>query len=171
MIQRDEVNTQTTKTILPGVVDSFFKQGPLVALAKNRFTRRWAGPQIQENFVYGSMLGGAYKKGATFNVNKPQTRTGMLFTPRYYQVNVTEFLEELEVEAVGPTNMFSMVNTDMDTAALTMSAILEIAFMRNGQDLTGSGGADRTGRAGRALAGKAGHVRGDVRRSPRHRPR
>ena len=48
----DDVNTVTTKTIMPGVVDNFFKAGPLVAYLKTRFTRRWIGPQIQENYMY-----------------------------------------------------------------------------------------------------------------------
>ena len=39
-----------------GVVDSFFRSGPLTALARNRFTQRWAGPQIQENFIYSAMI-------------------------------------------------------------------------------------------------------------------
>src|SRR5712671_2625650 len=97
----DDVNTVTTKTIMPGVVDNFFKAGPLIAYLKSRFTRKWIGPQIQENYMYAPMKGGAYKKGATFNILKRQTRSGMLFTPRYYEVNLTEFLEDIEVEQVG----------------------------------------------------------------------
>jgi hypothetical protein len=133
----DDVNTVTTKTIMPGVVDNFFKAGPLVAYLKSRFTRRWIGPQIQENYMYAPMKGGAYKKGGTFNILKRQTRTGMLFTPRYYEVNVTEFLEDIEVEQVGPNAVFNVVKTDMAEAALTMSAILEIAMFHHGQALAG----------------------------------
>src|SRR5262245_34261859 len=48
----DDVNTVTTKTIMPGVVDNFFRAGPLIAYLKTRFTRRWIGPQIQENYMY-----------------------------------------------------------------------------------------------------------------------
>jgi hypothetical protein len=136
-IQLDDVNTVTTKEIMPGVVDGYFKAGPVIAMAKARFTRRWVGPQIQENFMYKPMKGGAYKKGATFDVSRHQTRTGMLFTPRYYQVNVTEFLEDLEVEMVGPRAAFNVIRTDMQQASLTMSAILEIASMQHGQALVG----------------------------------
>lgn len=83
------------------------------------------------------MMGGAYKKGAPFNVLRRQTRTGLLFAPRYYQVNVTEFLEDLEVEMAGPRAAFSVIRTDMQQAALTMSAILEIAAFHHGQSLPG----------------------------------
>jgi len=136
-IQLDDVNTVTTKEIMPGVVDGYFRGGPCIAMCKARFTRKWIGPQIQENFMFKPMQGGAYKKGATFDVKRRQTRTGLLFTPRYYEVNVTEFLEDLEVEMAGPRAAFSVIRTDMQQAALTMSAILEIAFFRHGQALAG----------------------------------
>lgn len=137
----DEVNTVATKKIMPGVVDNFFKAGPMIAYLKTRFTRRWTGPLIQENYEYKPMRGGAYKKGATFNVTRQQTRTGIQFTPRYYEVNVTEFLEDLEVEMAGPTAMFSTLKVDLANAALTLSSILEIATFHNGQNV---GGVDRT---------------------------
>ena len=137
IILLDDVNTVTTKTIMPGVVDNFFRAGPVIAYLKGRFSRKWIGPQIQENYMYAPMRGGAYKKGATFNIQKRQTRTGMLFTPRYYEVNVTEFMEDIEVEQTGPQAMFSIVKTDMAEAALTLSGILEIAIFHHGQALAG----------------------------------
>jgi len=140
-IQLDDVNTVVTKEIAPGVVDGYFKGGPCVAMSKARFTRKWIGPQIQENYMFRPMKGGSYKKGSTFDVSRRQTRSGMLFTPRYYEVNITEFLEDLEIEMAGPRAAFSVIRTDMQQAALTMSAILEIAFFRHGQAL---GGDDRS---------------------------
>jgi hypothetical protein len=136
-IQLDDVNTTVTKEIVPGVVDNYFKAGPFIAMAKARFTRKWIGPQIQENYMYKPMKGGAYKKGASFNTDRRQTRTGLLFTPRYYQANVTEFLEDIEVEMAGPRAAFSIIRTDMQQAALTISAILEIAAFHHGQNLVG----------------------------------
>jgi hypothetical protein len=137
VIVLDDVNTVTTKEIIPGVVDGYFKAGPLIAMCKSRFTRKWVGPQVQENLMYKPMKGGAYKKGATFDITRQQTRTGILFAPKYYQVNVTEFLEDLEVEMAGPRAAFSVIRTDMAQAALTMSALLEIAFFHHGQALVG----------------------------------
>ena len=137
----DDVNTITTKDIMPGVADNFFKSGPVTAYLRNRFNRKWVGPQIQENYLYKPMKGGAYKKGAQFDVTKRQVASGLLFTPRYYDINVTEYLEDLEVEQVGPHAMFSRIKLDMSTAALSMSALLEIALFHNGQNV---GGVDRT---------------------------
>ncbi len=136
-INLDDTNTVVTKQIQPGIVDGYFRAGPVIAMAKSRFTRKWTGNQLQDNFMYRPMKGGAYGKGAAFDVTRRQTRTGILFTPRYYEVNVTEFLEDLEVEQAGPTAAFSVIRTDMAQAALTMSAILEIAFFHHGQNLAG----------------------------------
>ncbi len=133
----DEVNTITQKTIMPGVVDNFFKSGPLMAYLKSRFTRRWVGPLIQENYLFRPMRGGAYRPGGTFNTTKTTPYTGLQFTPRYYEANVTEYLEELEVTLAGPHAMFSKVKADMGAAAMTLSAILEIAFYKHGQNLPG----------------------------------
>jgi hypothetical protein len=137
----DEVNTVATKTINPGIVDNYFKAGPLVAYLKRRFNRKWTGPLIQDNYEFAASRGGAYKKGASFNINPKQLRSGILFTPRYYWANVTEYLEDLEVEMAGPTAAFSKLKADMGNAALTLSAILEIAAFRHGQNV---GGQDRT---------------------------
>jgi hypothetical protein len=106
-------------------------------MAKARFTRKWNGPQIQENYMYAPMKGAAYGKGTAFDVIRRQTRSGLLFSPRYYQVNVTEFLEDLEVEMAGPRAAFSVIRTDLQQASLTMSAFLEVAYFRHGQNLAG----------------------------------
>jgi hypothetical protein len=83
VIQLDDINTVTTKEIQPGVVDNYFKAGPIMAMARSRFSRKWVGPQIQENYLYAAMKGGAYAKGASFDVTRRQTRSGLLFSPRY----------------------------------------------------------------------------------------
>lgn len=131
----NELNTVMTEEIQPGIVDGYFKAGPLIAMCKARFNRRWTGHTIQDNFMYKPMKGGAYAKGGTFDTTRVRTRSGIQFTPRYYQVNITEFLEDLEVEMAGPRAAFSLLRTDMAQAALTMSAILEIAAFRHGQNL------------------------------------
>jgi hypothetical protein len=139
----DEVNTITQKTIMPGVVDNFFKAGPITAYLKSRFTRKWVGPQIQENYLFRPMKGGSYRKGGTFDTTKVTPYSGLLFNPRYYFTNVTQYLEELEVEYAGPHAMFNKVKTDMSIAAMTLSSILEISFFHHGQNLGGAN--DRSG--------------------------
>jgi hypothetical protein len=88
--------------------------------------------------MYRPMKGGAYQKaGAPFDITRHRTRAAIQFNPRYYQVNITEYLEDLEVEMAGQRAAFSVLRTDMAQAALTMSAILEIAAFRHGQNLIG----------------------------------
>ena len=82
-IQFNDFDTAATKKILPGVAENFFKGGPLMAYLRNRFTDRWTGISIQANFRYKPMKGGAYAPGAAFDITKRQTRTGLIFTPRY----------------------------------------------------------------------------------------
>lgn len=136
--QLDEFNTVTQKTILPGIADNYFRSGPLTAKLKSRFTRRWSGPQIQENFLYDAPKGGAYARGGNFGPQiRKQTKTGLLFTPRYYQISVVEYLEDIEVELAGEMAAFSTVRQDLREAALAMSAILEIAAFRHGQNVSG----------------------------------
>ena len=141
--QLDEVNTGVTKRIMPGLVDNFFKNGPVMAYCKKNRMKPWTGgPQIQENFLYKPMKGGFYKKGAQFDITKRQTKTGLLFEPAFAEVNVTEYTEDVEVIIRGPEAVFSQVNTDLGNAAMTLSAILEIAIWKHGQALPGD---DRSG--------------------------
>ena len=74
-IALSELNTVMTAEIMPGVVDGYFKAGPLIAMCKSRFTRRWVGHTIQENLMYKPMKSGAYAKGASFDVTRQRTRT------------------------------------------------------------------------------------------------
>lgn len=141
--QLDEVNTAATKRIMPGIVDNFFKNGPIVAYCKKNRMKPWpGGPQIQENYLYKPMKGGFYKKGAQFDITKRQTKSGLLFEPAFAEVNVTEYTEDVEVIVRGPEAVFSLVNTDLGNAALTLSAILEIAIWKHGQALPND---DRSG--------------------------
>lgn len=141
-VSLDPVNTATTKHIMPGLADDFFKADPLTEYLKNRHHVYPGGPLIQENLLYKPMIGRAYAKGTGgFDISKRQTFTGLRFEPKYYEVSVPEYLEEIEIETAGTTSVLSMVKTDMGNGALTMSAILAIDMYHGGQNL---GGSDRT---------------------------
>ena len=142
LVNLDPINTATTKNIMPGLADNFFKNDPLMEFLKSRHHVYPGGPQIQENFLYKPMIGQAYAKGVGgFNISKRQTFAGLLFGPKYYEVSIPEYLEEVEIEVNGPTAVLSMVKTDYGNAALTMSAMLAIDNYQGGQNL---GGIDRT---------------------------
>jgi hypothetical protein len=132
--QFDEINTATRKDILPSLVDNFFKNGPVVRYCKEKRMRPFkGGTNIQENFLYKPMKGGAYARGGKFNVDRRQTKTGLQFGMKTYYVNVSEHIEDIEIEARTPEAVFDMVRVDLANAALTLSAILEIAIWKHGQ--------------------------------------
>jgi len=137
-----ELNVVTQNDIMPDVADGFFKNGPVMAYMKeNRMKVFQGGAAIQENFLFRPMKGGAYDKGDSFDITRPTTKAGGEFTMKKYEVNVTEFLEDIEIEMRGERAVIDVVQTDMEGAAATLSAILEIACFHHGQNI--AGGADR----------------------------
>ncbi len=79
------------------------------------------------------MVGNAYAIGDTFNISKRRTLEGLTFDLKHHEVNVTEFLEHIEIYNRGPEAVFSLVEADLTNAALTMSAILAIELYGAGQ--------------------------------------
>lgn len=131
----DPINTVATKRIMPSLADNFFKNDPVLAFLKTRH-QTWDGFQIQENFVFKPMKGGAYAKGqGGFDISQRQTMAGLLFAPKYYQVSIPEYMEDIEVEMHGETAVLSKVKQDLANASLTMAAILAIALYRHGQNV------------------------------------
>ncbi len=83
--------------------------------------------------MYGTLTGGAYAKGAQFDITRIQHTTGATFQPKFYYTDVTEFKEDIQVQIKGPHAVFSQIDADMTNAALTMSAILAVALYNEGQ--------------------------------------
>lgn len=137
----NELNTATTIDIMPSIADNFFKSGPIVRYCKEERMKLFpGGTGIQENFLYKPMKGAFYQKGDQFDITRSQTKTGMQFQVKKAYVNVTEYLEDVEVELRSPHAVFDTVKADLANAAMTMSAILEIAIIKFGQNV---GGDDR----------------------------
>lgn len=123
----NEVNVYTLNNIVPGVVDGVFKNDPLLAYLKANGIQRWTGgTSIQENFIYKPMIGQAYALGSNFDISRRRTAEGATFNLKHHEVNVTEFKEDIQVYNVGPQKVYSMIEADLQNAALTMSAILAI---------------------------------------------
>lgn len=137
-----ELTTATVIEIMPTLADNFFKSGPIVRYCKeNRMKLFDGGLGIQENFIFKPMKGGFYNMGDQFDITKQRTKTGIQFTMKKAYVNVTEYLEQIEIELRSPHAVFDTVKTDLANAALTLSAILEVAIIQNGQNVAGN---DRT---------------------------
>ena len=114
----NEVNVFTLTHIVPGVVDGVFRNDPLLAYLKANGIQRiqggaFGGAMIQENILYKPMLGRAYAPGDTFDITKRRTLEGLTFDLKHHEVNVTEFLELIEIYNRGPEAVFSLVETDL----------------------------------------------------------
>lgn len=136
----DELNTSTKIDIVPGVVDQVFKNDPLLAhLRANNIERFTGGTKIQENFTYAMLNGGSYSPGDSFDITTKQTDTGGQFDPKHYQVSVSLYKEQVQIFNKGVNAVFRLVDSKMQNAALTMSAILAV-------DLYNGGTATRAGK-------------------------
>lgn len=136
----DELNTSTQRNIVPGIVDNVFKNDPLLAyMKKNNLEKFTGGTQIQENFIYDVLPnGGAYADGQTFSMVLAQVETGATFLPKHYVVPVTLSKNQIQIFNKGPEAVFRLVDSRLQNAALTMSAILAIALYNEGQSTTRS---------------------------------
>lgn len=139
----DEINLTTLAEIYPHTIeDNFFLDTPFLAyLRAHALTDFTGGANMRFTFLYAPMIGGAYALGENFNIAKRQTLAGALFNPKYYEVSVPEYLEDLEVLNKGPLAVFSLIDTDLANAMHTISAIVAIAMARHGQS-SGTGVSD-----------------------------
>jgi hypothetical protein len=131
----DEVNLTTLKEIYPdSIEDNLFLDSPFLAhLRRKSLVPFTGGAFMQTVFIYGPLIGGAYTRGSNFNINKPQTLSGTLFDPKYYQVSVVEYKEDIQVLNRGDLSVFRLIDIDMQNAIQTISAILATDLNRNGQ--------------------------------------
>ena len=144
----DEINLTTKKEIYPRVIkDLFFLDTPLLAYLRSKALVPFqGGSEMQSTFLYAPLIGGMYKKGGPgFNLTKPQTLAGTTFQPKYYEVNITEYLEDIEVENKGPEAVFSLIDTDLRNGMHTMTEIVALAMQRHGQSIVTGVADDRSG--------------------------
>jgi hypothetical protein len=131
----DELNVTTLKEIWPRVIfDQFFKATPFAAYLRAKCLTPFSGGAFMQNtHIVKPMIGGAYAPGGSWNITKRQTLTATFFDPKYYEVAVPEYLEQILVENVGELAAFSLVNTDLTNAMNTITGIVAIDLARHGQ--------------------------------------
>lgn len=131
----DEINLTTLKEIYPDAVeDNFFLDSPFMAhLRRKSMVPFTGGAFMQTVFIYAPLIGGSYTRGANFNINKPQTLSGTEFDPKYYEVSVVEYKEDIQVLNKGDLSVFRLIDIDMQNGVQTISAILAVALALNGQ--------------------------------------
>jgi hypothetical protein len=131
----DEINLTTLKEIYPDAVeDNFFLDSPFMAhLRRKCMVPFTGGAFMQTVFIYAPLIGGSYTRGSNFNINKPQTLAGTEFDPKYYEVSVVEYKEDIQVLNKGDLSIFRLIDIDMQNGVQTISAILAVTLGLNGQ--------------------------------------
>ena len=131
----DALNATTLKEIWPRkIIDQFFKATPFGAYLRAKCLSPFGGGAFMQNtHIFAPLIGGAYAPGADWNLTKVDTLTATFFDPKYYEVSVPEYLEQILVENVGELAAFSLVDTDMTNAMNTITAIVAVDLSLHGQ--------------------------------------
>lgn len=135
MAELDQLTVATHRYVreTPKLVDMVFQEGPTIAYAKANAKEMYPGGRlIGENFYYNGLIGGPYLGGAEFDISEPQVEQELQFTPKRFEVNVTFQKEEIQVFNAGPERIFSLVESRMNNAYMTIGAHLEIGLFLNG---------------------------------------
>ncbi|HZM78494.1 MAG TPA: phage major capsid protein [Candidatus Limnocylindrales bacterium] len=139
MAELNQIEVATKRFIrnTPKLVDMVFQEGPLVAYAKQNVRTDYDGGRyIGENFYYNGLIGGAYAKGKTFDITQPQVEQQLQFDPKFFEVDVTLYKEDIQVINKGPNAAFKLIESRMTNAYMTIGAQMEIGMFLPG---TGAG--------------------------------
>lgn len=132
----DVVNETTLPEVNQDAIeDEFFQSSVFQAHLRSKCLVPFEGGAFMRNLqLYAPLIGGAYAKGiGGFNLTKPLTISSNVFDPRYYVVMIVEYLEDISVLNTGDLAVFSLLETDMANAYLTMSTIMALDLQQNGQ--------------------------------------
>jgi hypothetical protein len=118
------------------ITDSFFRAIPFFSYLRDKALVTFSGMTfMQYPFLFRPLIGGSYAPGAAFNIDKVDTIAALQFREKYYEVNVTEFKEEIQVRNRGANAVFSLLDADLKDAMMTLTTIIAIAAWRHGQGL------------------------------------
>jgi hypothetical protein len=132
----DPINETTLPEVNQDAIeDEFFLSSVFQAHLRSKCLVPFEGGAFMRNLqLYAPLIGGAYEKGiGGFNLTKPLTISSNVFDPRYYVVMIIEYLEDISVLNTGDLAVFSLLETDMANAYLTMSTIMALDLQQNGQ--------------------------------------
>ena len=136
MAELDQLNVATRRSIRskPALVDNVFQSDPLAAYLKNNVREDFTGGTlIQLGFLYDGMIGGAYAKGKEFDITEKQIEQAIQLNMKFLEVNVTLSKEDIQVLNKGPQAVFSLLDSRMTSAYMTMGAFFAIGLYLNGQ--------------------------------------
>ena len=120
------------------ITDSFFRAIPFFSYLRDKALETFSGMTfMQYPYLFRPMIGGSYAPGQAFNIDKVDSVAALQFREKYYEVNVTEFKEEIQVRNRGTNAVFSLLDADMKNAMMTLTTIIAIAAWRHGQAAAG----------------------------------
>jgi hypothetical protein len=128
----NDLTSKTVDKIVPRIVDSVFKNSPVLTRLKNK--RRFqfeGGLTIRHNIMYAPLKGGSYQRGQAFDTSAVQTDTALYFNVKQYYVNVTLYGSD-QVLNRGPEGALSFIGSKMINASGTMAQLLAINLYGDG---------------------------------------
>ena len=118
------INAVTREKIWPRqITDNFFRAIPFFTYLRDKALQTFDGGVFQQYpYLFRPLIGGSYAPGGAFNTDKVDTIAATRFRERYYEVNVTEFMEDIKVRNKGEAAVFSLLDADLKTAMMTLTA-------------------------------------------------
>ena len=138
--QLDTINIMARRYIRqnPKLQDSVFNQDPLNYFLRNSLKEDFSGgSRIAENFIYGVLPSGGYRKGATLNVAQRKTEQQLQFDIQTAFAAVTLYQEDFKVFVRGPLAAAKLVESRVDEGFMAMGANVSIATYLPGAGTAG----------------------------------
>lgn len=127
------------------ITDNFFRAIPFFTYLRDKAIMQFdGGVFMQYPYLFRPLIGGSYAPGGSFNIDRVDAYAATQFREKYYEVNVTEFKEEIQVRNRGANAVFSLLDADMKNAMMTITTIIAIAAWRHGQASGGAVADDRS---------------------------
>lgn len=130
----DQINVTTRRYIRnsPALVDAIYNQDPLNYFLRENLRESFTGGStINEDFLYNTMIGGAYSKGKTFNINQRQTEQQLRFDIKFTQVSVPLFQEDFMVLNKGTLAAVNLLKGRVDQAHMSLGAFVSLSTYFN----------------------------------------
>jgi len=134
MAELDQINASTQRYIrkTPSLVDAVFQNDPLWAYLRANVPEPFdGGRRIDEGFIYDGLIGGPYRKGKQFDITQRQVEQNLQFNPKYFEVGVTLYKEDVQVLNKGGNAAYRLIDSRMQTAYMTMGAHQAIGLYMN----------------------------------------
>ena len=126
-----DINAFTTNHIVPKATEVIFKNDPLLTRILSRKNVWPGGLQIQRPLTYNSLVADAFTRGDMFDISYRKTDTAFVVNAKFYYANVSLFGTD-DVLNRGENAAFSIVESKMNNASLSMAQALAINLYRDG---------------------------------------